>query len=232
MELTGVERHYRRGFTLGPINLVIETGLTFLIGRNGAGKSTLFRLLAGDDAPSAGSLNWTTSDRRARIGYLPQDPLLPALSNIGDYLYHAAWLHRVPREDRNTAIERVADLTNLTDRLPQRIGKLSGGTQRRVAIAATIIHSPEFVLLDEPSSGLDPAQRVQLRAVIARMALDRAVVVSTHLIEDLQRQTDSTVVVLRDGRLIHQGPVSALEGSGASDDTVETAITRLMGESG
>lgn len=192
------------GFTLGPLDLDLRPGVTCLLGPNGAGKSTLFALAAGLDRPTSGTLQVTGG-----LGYLPQDPVMPGAATARDLLHHVAWLHRVPRRRRAECVTQALLDVDLLDRADARLRTLSGGMLRRVGIATALVHRPGVVLLDEPTVGLDPQQRLQVRDTVRRLAPERVVLLSTHLVEDVRAVADR-VLVLSHGVLRHDGSVDGL----------------------
>ncbi|MER7536022.1 ATP-binding cassette domain-containing protein [Streptomyces sp. NPDC097704] len=196
------------------LNLSIQPGVTGLLGPNGAGKTTLFRTLATITPPQSGELELfgkpVKSEREARqvrrrIGYLPQDfGYYPAFSII-DFVRYCAWLREVPSKEAGPAADRALAAVGLTDRARDRMKTLSGGMLRRAGIAAAIVGSPSLLLLDEPTVGLDPAQRLDFRSLIRDLArTGAAVVLSTHLVEDVGAACD-TVLVLSQGQVVHSG---------------------------
>ncbi|MDR1824308.1 MAG: ATP-binding cassette domain-containing protein [Bifidobacteriaceae bacterium] len=199
---------YGSGFRVGPITATFPVGVTCLVGANGAGKSTLFRGLAGLQKPKAGSLTWTDG-QAGTVGLLPQEPSLPARARCADLLAHVAWLQGVPRSARADAVSSALEAVGLVDRAGQRIGTLSGGMRRRLAIAQAMVHSPGLLLLDEPTVGLDPKQRTGLRELIGQIGQDRVVLVSTHLLEDVRRIAQN-VIVLAEGRVTFAGAAAEL----------------------
>jgi ABC-2 type transport system ATP-binding protein len=231
--LRDLTKAYGNAFTLGPLSLTLTEGVTCLVGPNGAGKSTLFRVAAKVDRPTSGSITVENGAGSATLGYLPQEPLLPPSATCEDFLYHVAWLHRVPRRQRKDAVSSALAAVGLTDRRATRIRKLSGGMRRRLGIAHAIVHDPAIVLLDEPTVGLDPVQRVSLRKTIDTVSRNRVVLVSTHLVEDIRGLADR-VIILNNGGVVYDGDISTLEkraAPGAPGDTdLERAIASLMGE--
>ncbi|MFJ2788431.1 ATP-binding cassette domain-containing protein [Streptomyces sp. NPDC093249] len=212
--MTALTQGYGGRRVIEDLDLSIQPGVTGLLGPNGAGKTTLFRTLATIAPPQNGVLELfgdsVTSERhvrevRRRIGYLPQDfGYYPAFS-IADFVRYCAWLREVPSEKAGRATAEALASVGLADRARDRMKSLSGGMLRRAGIAAAIVGSPSLLLLDEPTVGLDPAQRLDFRGLIRSLAAaGAAVVLSTHLVEDVGAACD-TVLVLSDGRVVHSG---------------------------
>ena len=221
LQVADLHRHY------GPVHAV--RGLAFelhrgqvlgLLGANGAGKSTTMAMLAGVLAPSAGRIHIAGHDLRdeplaakARLGYLPEvPPLFPELS-VDEYLRHCARLRAVPRARLGGAIAEVKARCGLAHSGSRLLGNLSKGYRQRVGIAQAIVHDPDLVILDEPSSGLDPAQLRDIRALIRELGEHHAVILSTHVLPEVQAVCDS-VQIMHQGRLALAAPLHALPGDG------------------
>ncbi|GGM24649.1 ABC transporter ATP-binding protein [Streptomyces fumigatiscleroticus] len=212
--LTALTQGYGGRRIIENLDLSLQPGVTGLLGPNGAGKTTLFRTLATIAPPQSGQLELfgrpVTNEQQARrvrrrIGYLPQDfGYYPAFS-ITDFVRYCAWLREVPSGKADSATREALAAVGLADRARDRMKSLSGGMLRRAGIAAAIVGSPPLLLLDEPTVGLDPAQRLDFRELIRSLArAGTAVVLSTHLVEDIGAACD-TVLVLSDGQVRHSG---------------------------
>ncbi|MGW7272304.1 ATP-binding cassette domain-containing protein [Streptomyces sp. NPDC054864] len=212
--LTALTQGYGSRRVIAGLDLSIQPGVTGLLGPNGAGKTTLFRTLATIAPPQSGGLELfgraVLSERdvrrvRPRIGYLPQDfGYYPAFS-VSDFVRYCAWLREVPSKEAASATEEALAAVGLAGRARDRMKSLSGGMLRRAGIAAAIVGSPSLLLLDEPTVGLDPAQRLDFRDLIRSLArAGAAVVLSTHLVEDVGAACDS-VLVVDDGHVVHSG---------------------------
>lgn len=220
----GVGVRRRRRQVLRGVSLEIGPGLTGLLGLNGAGKSTLLRTLVGLCRPDAGTVRldgldpYEAAERAAylsRVGYVPQGfALAPGLS-LGDYLRHMAHLRQVDRGERDAAVARVLDVVDLADRADARGHELSGGMVRRAGIAQALLADPQVLVLDEPTAGLDPHQRDQLRALVDRLVAESgaAVLLATHLAHDLDA-ADGRVLVLDAGSVVFHGSVGELADRG------------------
>ncbi len=224
----------RGDFVLGPIDLTISTGATILLGRNGAGKTTLLRSFMGLEALSGGEIlvdGISTRDRRLRresmlrVGFAPQLAALPKSARVADTVAYAAWLKGVKRQESADRVRVALETLNIEQFAGRRVGGLSGGERQRVSIAMAIVHEPQVLLLDEPSAGLDPIQRVSLRNVIDEIATDRAVLLSTHLVEEVAGGREH-VVVLDNGSIVFTGSAAELEDRANSSAPGNSALER------
>jgi ABC-2 type transport system ATP-binding protein len=241
-EVHGLGQGYGRQQVITDLNLDIRLGVLGLLGPNGAGKTTLLQTLATILPPRQGTLrigaDIVDSARKARrvrkeIGYLPQHfGYYPAFS-VYDFVRYCAWLRGVPKSEAHAATVAAIRFVGLSDRSGARLKTLSGGMIRRCGIASAIVGSPTLILLDEPTVGLDPAQRLEFRALIRRLRQDgKAVVLSTHLVEDIAAVCDE-VAVMAEGSVMWQGgpeELTALAVPGAEGDTaLERGYMSLLG---
>jgi len=176
------------------------------LGPNGAGKTTAMRILTGYMPPSSGTARVAGFDVfddsievRKRIGYLPETVPLYTEMSVWDYLDFVARLRDVA--DRDDAIERVLEMTSLTERADTLIGKLSKGFRQRVGIAQALVHNPEILILDEPTIGLDPKQIIDIRHLIKSLAGEHTVLLSTHILPEVS-QTCSRVLIINNGKIV------------------------------
>jgi ABC-2 type transport system ATP-binding protein len=178
------------------------------LGPNGAGKTTTMRMVTGYLPPSTGSVSidghdllTSPIDAKRRLGYLPENPpLYPELTTT-QFLNFVADIKDVPRARRKVAVARAIDRANLRDVATKRIGTLSKGFKQRVGLAQAIVHEPAVLILDEPTSSLDPKQRVEVRDLIATLRGDHTVVLSTHILPEVSEVTDRVVIINR-GRVM------------------------------
>ena len=190
---------YGRAPVLHDISCTLDPGVTALVGRNGAGKSTLLRVILGLLRPDSGEVTIRDAEARGRLGWVPQLVDLPSRTRVGEFVRYCAWLSGIDG-DAGPQTERALEQASLLDRAGTRIGKLSGGQQRRVMVAAALVDDPLVLLLDEPTVGLDPEQRAQFHRLVRQASTSRTTVLATHLMEDVLGTADS-VVSLVDGRV-------------------------------
>ena len=201
-----------------------------LLGVNGAGKSTTLRMIAGVLAPSAGTVRIDGEDlsehaalARRRIGYLPEVPPLHAELTVAEFLAFCARLHGLARE-ADAAVARTIERCGLGDVRRRLIGALSKGFRQRVGLAQAILHEPALIVLDEPASGLDPVQAMNLRELVGGLGADHAVVLSTHVLPDVIACCDR-VAILHEGELRHEGTLAADARSGDLRVRTERALS-------
>jgi ABC-type multidrug transport system ATPase subunit len=221
IELAGIAKTYADGMeALKGISLRLDEGMFGLLGHNGAGKTTFLSILVLALEPSAGrrvydGLDVASARARAairrRIGFLPQD-FHPIGHLTGrQYLLHCARLREVPL-GRTALRRRVAQLlaeVGLERAADRRAGDYSGGMQRRLGIAQALIHSPRLIVVDEPTAGLDPEERIRFRTLITDVAASTTVLLSTHIVEDVEA-TCPRLGVIAGGRLLFDGPPTEL----------------------
>jgi ABC-type multidrug transport system ATPase subunit len=223
IEITGLSKTYGQGAravrALDGIDLQIDAGMFGLLGPNGAGKTTLMRILAGIVNPSAGSLQVGGHDLRteagkqavkAMLGYLPQElgmyPELTAAQFV-DYmailkgLDDPAW--------RSRRVQQALETVGLHEAAQRKLKGFSGGMKRRVGIAQALVNDPQLLIVDEPTAGLDPEERIRFRNLLVNLAADRAVLLSTHIVEDVG-QTCRDIAVLSHGQVLFRGSPAEL----------------------
>ncbi len=219
------------------LDLQLDPGVHGLLGPNGAGKTTLIKALATVLRPHDGSLHLVGEDAdggdlreiRRHIGYLPQRFGYYPRYTAREFVEYLAWLKEMPGSAIPGAVERALDRVGLADRADSRMKTLSGGMVRRVGIAQAIVNDPSVLLLDEPTAGLDPEQRVSFRGLLRELGRDSCVVVSTHLVEDVAAACEDAILLDR-GRLVFRGSIEALEAAapadGGDDDAAASVVER------
>ncbi|GAA4603467.1 ABC-2 type transport system ATP-binding protein [Actinoplanes octamycinicus] len=208
LRVAALDVRYGRRHAVRSVSFALGAGVTGLLGPNGAGKSTLLRTVATARRPDAGSvtiggIDATTSrhHRRVRrgIGYLPQQPGFYPGSTVAAFAEHIAILREIGgRAARRAEVDRVLTAVELGDRRTDRIRSLSGGMRQRLALACVMLGDPRLLILDEPTVGLDPEQRIKFRGIIAELGRTRAVLLSTHQTDDVASLC-SRVIVLDQG---------------------------------
>ncbi len=229
LEISDLSRRYPRAdrWAVRQVTLTLTPGVTGLLGTNGAGKSTLLRTVIGVDRPTEGSVRWEGVDLsapgalralHATLGYLPQHFTFDGGSRCVDVLGYLAWLKEIPRAEAEGDVRRVLEVVGLTDSARTRVKALSGGMRQRLGLAQALLGRPRLLVLDEPTVGLDPRQRQQVRAVLDAVAAEAVVLFSTHLVEEVA-SLGGRAVVMADGRAPFCGSVAELAalGGGAAD---------------
>ncbi|HWJ66454.1 MAG TPA: ATP-binding cassette domain-containing protein [Nocardioides sp.] len=217
VELTAVDKSYGGTQALRGVDLTLGTGITGLLGPNGAGKTTLLRVVATSIAADRGEVRLLGRDPHAghaeltrvrrSLGYLPQELGYPSdMTTFGFLEYVAVLKEWNERRARRHEVRRVLDLVGLAEQSGKRIAKLSGGQRRRVGLAQALLGNPRLLVLDEPTTGLDPAQRATLRRTLSVVAHESTVLLSTHQTEDVAALCER-VVVLADGEVRFDGTV-------------------------
>jgi ABC-2 type transport system ATP-binding protein len=212
LEVEDLRRSYGAFEALKGVSFRIESGeIVGLLGPNGAGKSTTMKIVTGFLAPTGGQVRVCGLDvlaepieTRRFIGYLPESAPIYAEMDVRAYLAFIGRVRGLGAAERARAIERVAEECGLVDRLRQRVGTLSRGYRQRVGLAQALLHSPRLLILDEPTNGLDPKQIIEIRSLIRRVGETRTVVLSTHILSEVQVTCDR-VLIIHQGRLVADG---------------------------
>ncbi|MGW3203388.1 ABC transporter ATP-binding protein [Streptomyces sp. NPDC001135] len=241
IRVTGLRVRHRRTLALDSLDLGLGTGVHGLLGPNGAGKTSLIRVLATVARPDAGRveiLGEDTAERhgraevRRRLGYLPQEFGYYPGFTVREFVAYVAWLKEVPADRVPDAVERAVTRVGLGERIDAKVRTLSGGMIRRVGIAQAVVNDPAVLLLDEPTAGLDPEQRVEFRALLRELGAEATVVVSTHLVEDVAAAC-TEVTLLEGGRVAYRGTPEALTllgeaSDGPGDHPIERGYTAVL----
>lgn len=229
LEISDVSHSYGRRRRLSHVSSVVAPGVTGLLGPNGAGKTTLLKLLAGAMPLQQGSIRYAdvrweqhSSEAAGLVAYLPQRFELMEWSSVVRNVAYAAWAQGMSAEQAHSQALATLTRVGLADRANDRVRSLSGGMRQRVGIACALVHRPRIVLLDEPTVGLDPSQRVEIRGVIHEAAEDAIVLVSTHMVEDLANIAQH-VMVLAEGTLRFQGTIDELRELGEASETAHAS---------
>jgi ABC-2 type transport system ATP-binding protein len=222
VEFVGVGKRYGSVQALSQIDLTVGRGITGLLGPNGAGKTTMLRMMATVLAPDTGSIALLGRDPsravdrveiRRRLGYMPQEPGFYRNFTVFEFVDYVAILKQVTdRKQRHDQVREVLGTVELTSVAHQKIRTLSGGLRRRLALAQALLDDPELLLLDEPTAGLDPEQRLRFREVVSQLPKRPIVLLSTHQTEDVAALCER-VIVLVDGGIRFDGTPEAMSGT-------------------
>ncbi len=207
--LDRVSKQYQNKIAVDRISLKLQEGVYGLLGANGAGKTTLMRMICGILRPTGGTITFdgldvSCEDYRSILGYLPQDfGYYPDFTGM-DFLLYMAALKGLPKSCAKRRAAQLLELVDLRDKARQKIRTYSGGMKQRLGIAQALINDPKLLVLDEPTAGLDPKERVRFRNMIAKIGKENIVLLSTHILSDIEHIAD-TVLMMKSGQLIYQG---------------------------
>jgi len=234
VEISDLTRRFGRTQAVAGVTLTTGPGVFGLLGPNGAGKTTLLRMLATVIPPSSGRLRLLGRDPgdygprkevRRRLGYLPQNLGYYPGFTVVEFVEYFALLKELPPARVQHAVAAAVEQVGLGDKAKAKLRTLSGGMLRRVGIAQAIVNDPDILLLDEPTAGLDPAQRVRFRELVQEVGQDSCVLISTHLVEDVGTAC-SDVILFAEGKLVFQGTPDELAAAGTPDHTGDSPIER------
>ncbi len=203
-----LSKRYGRDFALRELSLRCEPGMLGLVGPNGAGKTSLMRMIATLLEPTEGSIRWNGQDIRTHggtlrqvLGYLPQDfGIYPEFTGR-QFLRYLASMKGLPRALLNRRVDEVLSIVNLEQEADRKLPTYSGGMKQRIGIAQALLNDPELLIVDEPTAGLDPAERVRFRTLLASLTSNRIIMLSTHIIGDVEAVANR-LVILREGRVL------------------------------
>lgn len=239
LEINGLEKTYStsgkgRKKVLNGISMTLTPGLYGILGPNGAGKSTLIGIITGGLIPDAGQVLWNGRSARGIqfrriLGYAPQQQSLYANYTGRKFLAYLAALKEIPRKNAASEVSRVAEAVNLEKELDKRLAVYSGGMKQRLLVASALLGDPKLLILDEPTAGLDPKERVRLRNLLSEMAKERIILVATHVVSDVETVANQ-VILLRSGQVVDIAPVPTLIERYAPGKGLEDVYLRIFGE--
>lgn len=214
--LNNIAKKYKDKIALEHVSLELDNGIYGLLGPNGAGKSTLMNIITGNIKPSDGQVLWDRHDikilgskYRSIIGYAPQQQGLYDTFTGKRFLSYMAALKGIPKKDMSREIDRVLEYVNMTEAADRAIGTYSGGMKQRILIAQAVLGNPKLIVLDEPTVGLDPKERVRIRERISELAGDKVILVSTHVVSDIE-PIAGEVILIKSGSIIDKDTVGNL----------------------
>ncbi|WP_370771244.1 ABC transporter ATP-binding protein [Eubacterium ramulus] len=214
--LTNITKKYKEKLALDDVSLELAPGIYGLLGPNGAGKSTLMNIVTGNLKPDGGQVLWDGKEikslgaqYRSIIGYAPQQQGLYDAFTGKRFLAYMATLKGISKKEMPEEIARVLSYVNMTEAANRPIGTYSGGMKQRILIAQAILGDPKLIVLDEPTAGLDPKERVRIRERIAALAGDKVILVSTHVVSDIE-PIAKEIILIKSGKIIDQDTVEHL----------------------
>lgn len=211
-----VSKQYKNKIAVEGISLKLQKGIYGLLGANGAGKTTLMRMLCGILTPTGGTISYdgidvSEEEYRAILGYLPQDfGYYPDFTGR-DFLLYMAALKGIEKREADKKVKEMLELVSLTEVAKKKIKTYSGGMKQRLGIAQALLNDPQILILDEPTAGLDPKERVRFRNLIADLGKDSIVILSTHIVSDIDRIADR-ILMMNGGRLVFNGSRDDING--------------------
>lgn len=233
VKLEGVSKLYGKQRALDDISFEIQPGeVVGFLGPNGAGKSTTMKIITCYTPPSEGRASIDGFDVmresmkvRQKVGYLPENnPLYPEMY-VREFLLFVAGLHHLPQ--RKKRMDEMIALTGLEEEATKKIGQLSKGYRQRVGLAQALIHDPEVLILDEPTTGLDPNQLLEIRKLIKSLGRTKTIILSTHIMQEVQAICDRVLIISR-GRIVADAPIEELQTRMQGGQIVEVAFLKPM----
>ena len=213
--IKNLSKNYGRKAALKNVSVTIHSGMYGLLGRNGAGKTSLMRILATLSVPSSGEISMNgipikeTTKIREIVGYLPQDFSFYRNMSVSGAMDYLGLLSNIPDKVRKERISALLEQVNLKENVRTKVKALSGGMKRRLGIAQALLHNPQILIVDEPTAGLDPEERIRFRNLLSEFAEDRIVILSTHISSDVESSCEN-IGVLDNGRMIWSGGTEGL----------------------
>lgn len=220
---------------LNGVSFELDNGLYGLLGPNGAGKSTLINIITGSLAPTKGKVLWNGKSTqklgkkfRALLGYMPQQQTLYDSFTGFEFLQYIAALKEIKQKDTAAEVSRVAQLVHLTAELQKKLSTYSGGMKQRLLAAAALLGDPQLIIMDEPTAGLDPKERVRLREVLESLAKDKVILVATHVVSDVESVADE-ILLLKDGNIVDKAAPLELIAKYTNNGNLEDVYLSIFG---
>lgn len=236
LKLCEITKKYKDKTALREVSLELDYGIYGLLGPNGAGKSTLMNIITGNIKPTVGSVLWDNTDIcalgehfRSLIGYAPQQQGLYNSFSGRRFLSYMAALKGIPKKEVRAEIERVLSYVNMQESADKSIGSYSGGMKQRILIAQAILGDPKLIILDEPTAGLDPKERVRIRERIKTLAGDKIILVSTHVVSDIEPIADE-ILLISSGTILDRDTVENLCQRYGESRNMEEVYMYIFGE--
>ncbi len=211
--LDRVTKQYKNKIAVDRVSLRLHPGVYGLLGANGAGKTTLMRMICGVLTPTGGEIKLDGTDVKEEayrdvLGYLPQDFGYYPDFSAQDFLLYIASLKGLPKRRAKEKTIELLKMVNLENEAKKKIKTFSGGMKQRLGIAQAVLNNPDVLILDEPTAGLDPKERIKFRNMIAELGKERIVLLSTHIVSDVEHIADK-ILMMKDGKIIYSGTFDA-----------------------
>lgn len=216
IEIRNLQKYYGKKIAIKDFNCNIDKGLYGILGRNGAGKTTLFRIIVDLIKPSSGDVIFYKNNKKIdkkdlynHIGYLPQEYGMYPNFTVQEVMEEICILRNIKKQNRDTIITGLLDKVNLLKEKDKKYKALSGGMKRRLGLAQAMIGNPEILIVDEPTAGVDPKERIYIRKLLNEYSIDKSVILSTHTTEDIEYICQK-VLILEEGNLVYDGTIDNL----------------------
>lgn len=216
IKISNISKSYGNKKALGEVTMELKEGVYALLGPNGAGKSTLMNIITGNLKADGGEILWDEKniekmgkEYRRILGYAPQQQGLYETFTGRRFLSYMGTLKEIDNKNLKSEIERVTNYVNLNDKIDKPIGAYSGGMKQRLLIAQALMGNPKLIVMDEPTAGLDPKERVRVREKISRQADGKIIIIATHVVSDVE-SIAKEVIIIKDGNIIEKDSVKNL----------------------
>lgn len=216
LQLYNVTKIYNEKIAVNNINITLKEGIYGFLGANGSGKSTTMRMICGLLKSTEGEIkvdgkNIYTMDEQFRdiLGYLPQDFGYYPEFTAKEFMIYMANLKGISKRETKEIVKSLLEKVGLDNVINKKIGTFSGGMKQRLGIAQSLLNNPKILVLDEPTAGLDPKERIRFRNLISSLSKDKIIILSTHIVSDVEYIAD-TILMIKEGKLIHNGSVDEL----------------------
>lgn len=239
LELQKINKHYGKKHALCDFSYTFTNGIYGLLGPNGAGKSTLMNMITGNLLPDSdgGKILYNGEETRllkerfrSHLGFMPQQQNLYESMTAHTFLSYIASLKCLDRKSAEAEIPRIVERVELTESIDKKMGGFSGGMKQRVLIAAAMLGDPDLLILDEPTAGLDPKQRVIIRNMVSELGQDKIIIISTHIVSDIETIAKD-ILFIKEGHLIDSGSIPSLvEKVTDGEKTLENLYMQYYGE--
>lgn len=238
LELKGITKTYGKTKALTDFTVTLEPGIYALLGPNGSGKSTLMNIITDNLKADSGEILYDGENVksmgvrfREKIGFMPQYPGIYPSFTVEDFLWYMAKLKGIPNEKATEMIPQVLEAVELTESLKTKVKALSGGMKQRLALASAVLGDPDILILDEPTAGLDPKQRIAVRNYIASIALHKIVIIATHVVSDIEFIAKD-IIILKKGFIQSVAPpeklVSSIDGKVWTAKVPESYVEKIQ----